>query len=209
MPDTSRAARHILKDYVNAKLLFAHPPPNIDVDEFMSTSRERTLRLLEESFENGRKRAPASHVTKNADTYVAPASSSQQPLLEEITAESSAAGATARERQLTTKSIKANSAAAPMRSGREKGIALDGAFFNEAGPAARPVVAGSRHHEEKVESAHGFSRPMQYAHQRMLGPDGMPLIMTTGKANKQGARNNDKKHFKVKEGKKRSGRGYD
>ena len=36
-PDESRAARYILKDYVNGKLLFCHPPPNdppIDGKEF-------------------------------------------------------------------------------------------------------------------------------------------------------------------------------
>ncbi|KAI5291204.1 hypothetical protein KEM54_005893 [Ascosphaera aggregata] len=31
-PDESRAVRYILKDYVNGKLLFCHPPPNLDVD---------------------------------------------------------------------------------------------------------------------------------------------------------------------------------
>ncbi|KAJ3053978.1 hypothetical protein HK097_002948, partial [Rhizophlyctis rosea] len=29
-PDEARAARYILKDYVNGKLLYAHPPPDID-----------------------------------------------------------------------------------------------------------------------------------------------------------------------------------
>ena len=36
-PDESRAARYILKDYVNGKLLFCHPPPNdppVDAREF-------------------------------------------------------------------------------------------------------------------------------------------------------------------------------
>jgi large subunit GTPase 1 len=36
-PDESRAARYILKDYVNGKLLFCHPPPNdppIDPQDF-------------------------------------------------------------------------------------------------------------------------------------------------------------------------------
>lgn len=32
-PDESRAARHILKDYVNGKLLFCQPPP-LDIDPF-------------------------------------------------------------------------------------------------------------------------------------------------------------------------------
>eukprot|EP00842_Homolaphlyctis_polyrhiza_P003527 jgi/Hompol1/4175/HPOL_003550-RA len=33
-PDESRAARYILKDYVNGKLLYVHPPPGIDGTEF-------------------------------------------------------------------------------------------------------------------------------------------------------------------------------
>jgi large subunit GTPase 1 len=42
----------------------------------------------------------------------------------------------------------------------------------------------------------------------MLGPDGMPLA-DLGMGIKQTGRNNAKKHFKTKEGKKRSGKGYD
>jgi len=34
MPDEPRSARYILKDYVSGRLLFAHPPPNIDPIEF-------------------------------------------------------------------------------------------------------------------------------------------------------------------------------
>ncbi|KAI6250588.1 Large subunit GTPase 1 [Erysiphe necator] len=33
-PDESRAARYILKDYVNGKILFCHPPPETDSKEF-------------------------------------------------------------------------------------------------------------------------------------------------------------------------------
>jgi hypothetical protein len=33
-PDEARAARTILKDYVNGKLLYCVPPPGIDGDEF-------------------------------------------------------------------------------------------------------------------------------------------------------------------------------
>ncbi|KAI5302608.1 hypothetical protein KEM55_000993, partial [Ascosphaera atra] len=31
-PDESRAARYVLKDYVSGKLLFCHPPPNLNID---------------------------------------------------------------------------------------------------------------------------------------------------------------------------------
>ncbi|NXL90026.1 LSG1 GTPase, partial [Alectura lathami] len=33
-PDQPRSARYILKDYVNGKLLYCHPPPGIDPDDF-------------------------------------------------------------------------------------------------------------------------------------------------------------------------------
>lgn len=34
IPDGSRAARLILKDYVNGKLLYCYPPPAYDAEEF-------------------------------------------------------------------------------------------------------------------------------------------------------------------------------
>ena len=38
IPDGSRAARLILKDYVNGKLLYCYPPPGCDVEEFQQYS---------------------------------------------------------------------------------------------------------------------------------------------------------------------------
>ena len=47
-PDESRAARYILKDFVNGKLLFCYPPPNIDEKEFNANNnfiiKEKNLR---------------------------------------------------------------------------------------------------------------------------------------------------------------------
>ena len=63
-PDEARAARYILKDYVNAKLLFCHPPPTFPVDEFNRQTLESMLRRV-----MGKKRAPTTRVGKNADTY--------------------------------------------------------------------------------------------------------------------------------------------
>ena len=69
-PDEARAARYVLKDYVNAKLLFCHPPPGTSEDEFNERTREiALLRAM------GKKRAPTTRVTKNADTFIAPAAS--------------------------------------------------------------------------------------------------------------------------------------
>ncbi|KAL5533987.1 hypothetical protein ACEPAG_447 [Sanghuangporus baumii] len=64
-PDEARAARYILKDYVNAKLLYCHPPPGVSDQDFNSRAHEYILSRLAR-----RKRAPATRVTKNADTFL-------------------------------------------------------------------------------------------------------------------------------------------
>ncbi|KAJ3734647.1 P-loop containing nucleoside triphosphate hydrolase protein [Lentinula guzmanii] len=67
-PDEARAARYILKDYVNAKLLFCHPPPEISEKEFNAQTHEISLRRVA-----GKKKAPVTRVGKDADTFVASA----------------------------------------------------------------------------------------------------------------------------------------
>ncbi|RCI03733.1 hypothetical protein CU098_001016, partial [Rhizopus stolonifer] len=44
-PDEARAARYILKDYVNGKLLYCHPPPNVDGIEFNKEINEAALKV--------------------------------------------------------------------------------------------------------------------------------------------------------------------
>ncbi|KAJ3545803.1 hypothetical protein NM688_g5585 [Phlebia brevispora] len=66
-PDEARAARYILKDYVNAKLLYCHPPPGVPEDEFNEDTRQLALKRWE-----GKKRAPTTRVVKGADTFIAP-----------------------------------------------------------------------------------------------------------------------------------------
>ena len=34
MPDVNRGSRYILKDYVNGKLLYCYPPPNVEAVSF-------------------------------------------------------------------------------------------------------------------------------------------------------------------------------
>ncbi|KIJ64999.1 hypothetical protein HYDPIDRAFT_124392 [Hydnomerulius pinastri MD-312] len=64
-PDEARAARYILKDYVNGKLLFCHPPPETSEESFNARTHELSLiRAI------GKKRAPVTRVTKGADTFV-------------------------------------------------------------------------------------------------------------------------------------------
>lgn len=48
IPDGSRSARLILKDYVNGKLLFCYPPPGYDADEFQHYDERFGLNTVEE-----------------------------------------------------------------------------------------------------------------------------------------------------------------
>lgn len=203
MPDTSRAARYVLKDYVVARLLYAHPPPGIDPEEFMSSSYTATLARLEAEFLAGKKRAPATHVVKNADTFVAPASGGAG----DAGAEGTEAASTKAQRQATSRQVKQSAASAPGRSGREKSSALDEVYFTASGPAPRPVVKGRTQGPVEQSEGIGYSRNTAYPHQRRLGPDGMPLM--PHQQGRQGGLGGKKQHFKVKEGKKRSGAGYD
>ncbi|KDQ63371.1 hypothetical protein JAAARDRAFT_169123 [Jaapia argillacea MUCL 33604] len=74
LPDESRAARYILKDYVNAKLLYCHPPPGVPEDEFNAETRELALKRAA-----GKKRAPVTRVVKGADTFIPTAHPVQDP----------------------------------------------------------------------------------------------------------------------------------
>ncbi|KAI9283570.1 hypothetical protein BC943DRAFT_280861 [Umbelopsis sp. AD052] len=70
-PDESRAARYILKDYVNGKLLFCHPPPSIDEKEFNKETHE-----LQKYLDLQKKLAPTTRVPSNALNYIPPAETS-------------------------------------------------------------------------------------------------------------------------------------
>ncbi|KAG6336135.1 hypothetical protein ID866_2945 [Astraeus odoratus] len=64
-PDEARAARYILKDYVNGKLLFCNPPPGISDESFNTHTHKLALMRMA-----GKKRAPVTRVGKDADTFV-------------------------------------------------------------------------------------------------------------------------------------------
>jgi len=64
-PDEARAARYILKDHVNGKLLFCHPPPEVSEDLYNARTHELALIRMA-----GKKRAPVTRVGKDADTFV-------------------------------------------------------------------------------------------------------------------------------------------
>ncbi|KAF8807756.1 P-loop containing nucleoside triphosphate hydrolase protein [Phlegmacium glaucopus] len=64
-PDEARSARYILKDYVNGKLLFCHPPPGISDTSFNEPTHKNALVRVA-----GKKQAPVTRVGKDSDTFV-------------------------------------------------------------------------------------------------------------------------------------------
>ncbi|KAJ7655003.1 hypothetical protein DFH06DRAFT_1201312 [Mycena polygramma] len=64
-PDEARSARNVMKDYVNAKILYCHPPPETSEASF----NQRTHDLALVRFAD-KKRAPVTRVGKGADTFV-------------------------------------------------------------------------------------------------------------------------------------------
>lgn len=187
MPDTSRASRYILKDYINARLVYCQPPPDIEPDVFMASSRAETLERLIAEEKAGKKKAPTTHVSKNSDTYVASAAERE-------------------ERQATSMSIRASAASAPAARGSTRSKTLDDQYFADPGPLPRPVAKGVL--GQGLEG--GYARTMMYPHTQSVGNDGLPIDAQGRRIDAVAGRSKkDKKHFKVKEGKKRSGRGYD
>lgn len=195
MPDTSRAARYVLKDYVNAKLVYSQPPAGLDGDEYMAQSRAKTIAHLEDLERQGKKKAPTTRVAKGADTFVASAGTLKEEAATQVPD---------RKQQATNKSIRQSAASAPGLSARGKSKALETAFFNEAGPSAMVVAKGA----PGLGQEGGFSRTKLYPHTQMVGNDGVVVRPTVG-GGPQPVKRSDKKHFKMKDGKKRSGKGYD
>ncbi|KAG0090232.1 hypothetical protein BGZ93_009241 [Podila epicladia] len=62
-PDESRAARYVLKDYVNGKLLYCAPPPNFDPIEF-NQEHNQLDRFTK------RKQAPTHRLPASASTFI-------------------------------------------------------------------------------------------------------------------------------------------
>lgn len=178
-PDESRAARYILKDYVNGKILYCHPPPDLDRKEFNEETMARQLRRAE-----GKKRAPVTRVGKNADT--APDVFLPLP------------GSTVEDSE--TPQIKQST----------KSRALDRDFFESQAMGSRPYIQGGG----KARDGTSIARLQLYPHQNSVTNDGSPVSAQEARAaailQAGGAGvGNGKKHFKMKRGKQRSGKGYD
>ncbi|XP_055333544.1 large subunit GTPase 1 homolog [Paramacrobiotus metropolitanus] len=62
LPDISRAARHILKDYINGELLYCHAPPGINQDTYHSNETDTELQSTESGVQNEEKHQKAEGV---------------------------------------------------------------------------------------------------------------------------------------------------
>ncbi|SGZ33408.1 BQ5605_C041g11962 [Microbotryum silenes-dioicae] len=183
--DTSRAARVVLKDYVNGKLLYCSPPPSVTEEEFNSENRD-VDRLKSRGLLRA-KRAPTTRVPVKADTYISQVG------------EEGAAQAMSKTRQ----------------SARAK--ALDRRFFTSKELVGLPGVRGVAGEKNGAS----FSRVRMFPHQQgQVDESGNKVPIKKARrvaakaakaaaAVEKGQDPSDKKHFKKKREKQRSGRGYD
>lgn len=120
-PDESRAARYVLKDYVNAKLLYCNPPPGVDPDAFNEEQRKRAREALK-----GRRYDPA--------------------LAEELAAAGSSAptgkrgGGGSKSRALDAAFFNAAAAGGAQAKGR-KGLPGRGVVQGRLGPDGKPLAS--------------------------------------------------------------------
>jgi len=180
-PDEARAARYVLKDYVNAKLLYCHPPPNVDSIDFNEETRAISLERVA-----GKKRAPTTRVGKDSVTFI-PSNS--------ISADTKDGSSP------SNQAITSNS-----KSSR-KVNALDHEFFesNAFGGDSRPFIQSGGD-----QSGSTFSRVKMFPHQFGIGDDGRPLSGAEVAVRMQAIQMQGKKqHKKGKRTKQRSGKGFD
>ncbi|KAI8980856.1 hypothetical protein BDB01DRAFT_851593 [Pilobolus umbonatus] len=124
-PDEARAARYILKDYVNGKLLFCHPPPGINEREFNKEINAAALKVF-------KKLAPTTRVPSTALNYVAPADGTSN----QSGSKTDAVDKAFFEKQLSKPQVSGNIGAAALSGGRvtlfphQRALADDGTPMN-------------------------------------------------------------------------------
>ncbi|CCL98511.1 uncharacterized protein FIBRA_00510 [Fibroporia radiculosa] len=182
-PDEARAARYILKDYVNAKLLFCHPPPGVSEEEFNEQTRELSLKRV-----LGKKRAPLTRVVKGADTFIA--QGNIPPMLGSGAAPPS-------------------SSSGPIPSTKSHNI--DEEFFtNDSVVALRPRVRGSARGGQEVTRMQIYPHQNAIADDGSPVTENQARIAAVLTNAGGGMVSAGKKHHKKpKRVKQRSGRGYD
>ncbi|XP_055333347.1 large subunit GTPase 1 homolog [Paramacrobiotus metropolitanus] len=62
LPDISRAARHILKDYINGELLYCHAPPGVNQDTYPTNETDTELQSTDSGVQNEEKHQTAESV---------------------------------------------------------------------------------------------------------------------------------------------------
>lgn len=199
---------------MNAKLLYCHPPPDVDANEFNAESREAALVQY-----IGKKKAPTTRVGGKADTFVkaAPAVDfGPLPTHDEAGNPLDIAAATAVQQQRVFSSIPGKADNRPSQPMSNISRNIDGVFFKEDDTRleGRPRTKGTT---SRIEGQEGFSRPRMYPVQNKIGNDGLPVpedhaarlqeVKALEERRESGKAN--KKHFKMKKVKQRSGAGYD
>lgn len=178
-PDEARAARYILKDYVNAKLLYCHPPPGISEDAFNEQTREYAMQRAA-----GKKRAPTTRVVKGADTFVALGS----PL---PSSQATSSGGT------------------PISISGRKTSRVDQDFFaHDPAMSSRPFTQGSRQNGQEFSRSRLYPHQNIVADDG-TPLSGRRARIASVLASAGGDVGADKKHKKMKRVKQRSGKGYD
>lgn len=196
-PDESRASRYILKDYVNAKLLYSHPPPGIDANKFNEETRELVIEALSHKHKN--KRAPANRVGKKSSTFIQQQHFSDDEDFEEN-------GIVEEDGSAIADSGRMTSSARPRQS--VKANVLDTNFFTDSGMSSRMLVNGVT-----ANASGDIARGALYPHQRRLDASGQRLSgrkMRELEAMGAIQAGSSKKHNKGnKRAKARSGGGYE
>ncbi|KAL4069761.1 hypothetical protein V8B97DRAFT_2024463 [Scleroderma yunnanense] len=138
-PDEARAARYILKDYVNGKLLFCQPPPEVSEDSYNAQTHEVALIRMA-----GKKRAPVTRVGKDADTFV-PAALQTYPGPEVLTGQGSSVKSQALDREFFFQSPVVSSQAFIQDTAKHRQEFTRGRMYphqNVVGNDGRPLQPG-------------------------------------------------------------------
>lgn len=225
MPDTSRSARYVLKDYVNAKLLYCHPPPGISPDNFNVETRERALAVI--AAEN-RKRAPTTRVGKKSDAFVktqqimnaaANGAIFEDPTVDEEGNPIDLADKPDAEKPHVWSSISARADNRPALGLTQISKGLDKMFFREDNVQLEAKLGAPRTKgaTSRIEGETGFTRPRHYNVHNLIDDTGKEVtklgnqtrMVELGTDERRENGKAAKKHFKPKRAKQRSGAGYD
>ncbi|EPQ29138.1 uncharacterized protein PFL1_03426 [Pseudozyma flocculosa PF-1] len=184
--DESRAVRYVLKDYVNAKLLYNHPPPGLDGDEFNAAQRQRIRAALAARRQEAAKAGGGGGNAAAAEERLQGQFGDDVDLddLDEADLDAMIAAAATRNR------------ATPTARPSAKSLALDSAFF-DAFASSRPNIQG-RKGMGGVDAIRG-----------KIANDGTSVGPEATTANLMAAKAGKKHHKANKRKKQRSGAGFD